>query len=58
MAQWLMNLTRNDKVVSLIPGFTQWVKDLVLLWLWRRPAATARIRPLAWELPYASWVWP
>ena len=23
--------------------------DLVLLWLWRRPAATALIRPLAWE---------
>ena len=23
--------------------------DLVLLWLWCRP-----IRPLAWELPYAS----
>ena len=22
-----------------------------LLWLWRRPAATAPIRPLAWELP-------
>ena len=23
------------------------------LWLWRRPAATAVIQPLAWELPYA-----
>ena len=23
-----------------------------LLWLWRRPAATAPIRPLAWESPY------
>ena len=28
--------------------------DLVLLWLWRRPAATAPIRPLAWEPPYAT----
>ena len=28
--------------------------DLALLWLWRRPAAAAPIRPLAWELPYAS----
>ena len=28
--------------------------DLVLLWLWRRPAATALIQPLAWELPYVS----
>ena len=27
--------------------------DLALLWLWRRPVATAWIRPLAWELPYA-----
>ena len=27
--------------------------DLVLLWLWYRPAATAPIQPLAWELPYA-----
>ena len=28
--------------------------DLVLLWLWYRPAATAPIRPLAWEPPYAA----
>ena len=28
--------------------------DLVLLWLWRRPAATAPIGPLAWEPPYAT----
>ena len=27
--------------------------DPTLLWLWRRPAATALIRPLAWEPPYA-----
>ena len=27
--------------------------DPTLLWLWRRPAATAPIRPLAWETPYA-----
>ena len=27
--------------------------DLPLLWLWQRPAATALIRPLAWEPPYA-----
>jgi len=30
--------------------------DLVLLWLWCRPAATAPIRPLAWEPPYAAGV--
>ena len=28
--------------------------DPTLLWLWRRPAATALIRPLAWEPPYVS----
>ena len=27
--------------------------DPALLWLWRRPAATYPIRPLAWEPPYA-----
>ena len=26
--------------------------DPMLLWLWRRPAAVALIRPLAWEPPY------
>ena len=52
-----------------IPGLSQWVKDprvslscgvghrcgsdLALLWLGRRPAATALIQPLAWEPPYA-----
>jgi len=28
--------------------------DLVLLWLWYRPAAVAPNRALVWELPYAS----
>ena len=28
--------------------------DLALLWLWHRPAATAPIRPLSWEHPYAT----
>ena len=27
---------------------------MLWLWLWRRPAATALIQPLAWELPYAT----
>ena len=30
--------------------------DPTLLWLWCRPAATAPIRPLAWEPPYAAGV--
>ena len=28
--------------------------DAAWLWLWRQPPATAPIRPLAWELPYAK----
>ena len=28
--------------------------DPTVLWLWRRPAATAPTGPLAWELPYAA----
>ena len=28
--------------------------DPALLWLWHRLAATAPIRPLAWEPPYAA----
>ena len=30
--------------------------DPTLLWFWRRPAATALIRPLAWVPPYAAGV--
>ena len=30
--------------------------DLMLLWLWCRPAAAGPIRPLAWELPCAAGV--
>ena len=30
--------------------------DMVLLWLLHRPEATAPIRPLVWEPPYAAGV--
>ena len=64
MAQWLTNPTRNHEVVCLIPGLTHGIAMSygvrrrcgsypALLWLWHRPAATAPIRPLAWEPPYA-----
>ena len=48
------NPTMQD--AGLLPGPTQWLKDLVLLWLWCRPAAAALIPPLAQELPYAAGV--
>ena len=28
--------------------------DMMLLWLWHKPAAAALIRPVAWEPPYAT----
>ena len=66
MAQWLTSPTRNHEVSSSIPGLAhksvalsygvgrRCGLDPELLWLWHRLAATAPIRPLAWEPPCAK----
>ena len=53
MAQSVKNPTRIHEDAHSISDLNQWAKDLVLLWLWHRPAAVALIQPLAWDLPYA-----
>ena len=67
MAQQIKNPTSIHEDASSIPVLTQWVKDLIdascgvghrysfdPVLLWCRPAASALIRLLAWELPYAA----
>ena len=56
MAQRLVNPTSIHEDAGPTPGLDQWAKELALLWLWCRPAATAVIRPLVWEPPYAAGV--
>jgi len=66
-----MNPTRNHEVavrfLALLSGLRiqrchelsvgcRRGSDATLLWLWHRPAATALIRLLAWEPPYAAGV--
>ena len=70
MVQWLMNPTRNYEVavqsLALLTGLRiRCCHELwrilqtqlgSVLWPWHRPAATAWIRPLAWESSYATGV--
>ena len=56
---WLSRLETqgcSSEDVDSIPGLTQWARDPMLPWLWRRLAAVALIQPLAQELPYATGV--
>ena len=70
VAQGVKNPTSIHEDAGSSPGLAHWVKDLVLpqavaqvagvaqithcYGYGCRPAASAPIRPLAWELPYAT----
>ena len=69
MSQWLTHPTRNQEIavrsLASLSGLRiqhchelcvgcRCGSDLALPWLWCNLAASALIRPLAWEPPYAT----
>ena len=53
MRSWVRSLT-SISGFGIRRGHELWCRlDPAWLWLWRRPAAVAPIRPLAWEPTYA-----
>ena len=62
---WLETMRLQNRSLASLSGLEIWRchelgegrrhgSDLMLLWLWHRPAAVALTGPLAWELPYAT----
>ena len=58
MQVWFLALLRGLRIWSCSGIGHRHSSDLVLLWLWCRPAATAQICPLAWEPLYLGQLWP
>ena len=54
VAQRVMNLTTTHEDMDSIPGSTWWIKVWCCHELCHRPAVTAPVGPLAWELPYVT----
>ena len=57
LAQWVMDLALPWAMIYIYI-YGRWSSDMMLLWLWCRPAAAALIQPLACECPYGVDVGP
>ena len=45
VTQWVKNLHSVHEDMSSIPDLAQWIKDLMLPWLWHRPQLQLRFDP-------------